>query len=56
MYLESSIGSSGDRANLLSPEISPAQESCLSFWYNMHDLHGQNMGTLSLLTKVSLLT
>ena len=49
VYLEGSIGMSGDKANLISPEMPPGQEACISFWYNMH---GQNIGELSVLIKV----
>ena len=50
--MEGSLGSSGDRANLISPELLPAPEACFTFWYNMY---GYNMGNLSLFTKVAFL-
>ena len=52
IYMEGSLGSSGDRANLISPELLPAPEACFTFWYNMY---GYNMGNLSLFTKVAFL-
>ena len=50
IYMEGSFGSAGDRAKLISPELRPAPEACMTFWYNMY---GYEMGNLSLFSKVT---
>lgn len=48
IYLESSDGASGDKADLESPPLVQKTPMCLDFWYNMN---GQGIATLYVLVK-----
>lgn len=49
MFLETSFGNTGDRAQLISPILSPFIK-CVSFYYHMKGAH---IGTLNVYMKVN---
>jgi len=49
VYVETSSGSTGNVAELLSPELGPNNGSCFTFWYNMF---GSQMGHLSVESEI----
>uniref|UniRef100_A0A2C9KBP7 MAM domain-containing protein n=1 Tax=Biomphalaria glabrata TaxID=6526 RepID=A0A2C9KBP7_BIOGL len=50
IYLETSVGNVGSKAQLLSPTITvPASRGCLQFWYSMY---GEHVGDLTVYSVV----
>jgi hypothetical protein len=48
MYIEATSKTTGAKAQLISPDVTPAGSVCLQFYYHMY---GRHIGTLAIYTR-----